>query len=276
MDFWSETLSSFVAGVGVAVVVALLALLVTERYAAARQAQAARQARNLAAAEELYSVYGQFFAAWKAWELIKRRDDSDASGDSNAQGRREILTLASEAEGAYESLIIRISLEKSLTDNDRRALWALRFALKQLRYAIRNDRGLDWWRTDGPPASARAAGFRDYQAFKSLVLRVASILVDQKRSGPPPSPAERARSLALITGTGFELTGTMRGYRYLRDTSRLGGRRAPDWVVIAILLDPSTSPARRSAEPAQGRANSPDATAGVGAADEAQGDGSRL
>ena len=59
------TLSNFVAGVGIAVVVALLAWLVTDRYAAARQAQAARQARNLAAAEELYTVYGHFFAAWK-------------------------------------------------------------------------------------------------------------------------------------------------------------------------------------------------------------------
>ncbi len=250
VDWWA-TLSNLLAGVGVAVVVAFLAWLVTDRYAAARQAQAARQARNLAAAEELYTVYGQFFAAWKAWEHFKRMDGDDADGSSHVEGRRALLTLASEAEGAYESLIIRISLERSLTDNDRRAMWALRFALKQLRYAIRNDQLLDWWRSDGPPASARAAGFRDYQAFKSLVLRVASILVDRKRSATPPSSAEQARSLALITGTGFELTGTMRGYRHLRDTSRLGGRRAPDWVVIAILLDPSTSPAHRSAVPAQ-------------------------
>ena len=169
-------------------------------------------------------MYGQFFAAWKAWEHFKRRDGDDAGGSSYEKGWRELLTLASEAEGAYESLIIRVSLERSLTDNDRRAMWALRFALKQLRYAIRNDQLLDWWRSDGPPASARAAGFRDYQAFKSLVLRVASILVDQKRSATPPSPAERARSSALITGTGFELTGTMRGYRKLRTDSRLGGR----------------------------------------------------
>jgi hypothetical protein len=251
VDFWSATLSNFVAGVGIAVVVALLAWLVTERYAAVRQAQAARQERNLAAAEELYTVYGHFFAAWKAWEHLKRRDGGDASDSSYAQRQRELLALASQAEGAYESLIIRISLEKALTDNDRRALWALRFALKQLRYAIRDDRLLDWWRSDGPPASARAAGFRDYQAFKSLVLRVASILVDRKRSATPPSPAERARSLALITGTGFELTGTMRGYRTLRDDSRLGGRRAPDWVVLAILLDPSSRPAHRTAEPAR-------------------------
>jgi hypothetical protein len=244
---WSATLSNFLAGVGVAVVVALLAWLVTDRYAAARQAQAARQARNLAAAEELYTVYGHFFAAWKAWEHFKRRDGDDAGTSSDAQGWRDLLTLASEAEGAYESLIIRISLEKSLTDNDRRAMWALRFALKQLRYAIRNDQLLEWWRSDGPPASARAAGFRDYQAFKSLVLRVASILVDRKRSATPPSPAERARSLALITGTGFELTGTMRGFRKLRNDSRLGGRRAPDWVVVALLLDPSSRPGHGSA-----------------------------
>ena len=135
-------------------------------------------------------MYGHFFAAWKAWEHFKRMDGDDAHGSSHVDGRRALLTLASEAEGAYESLIIRISLEKSLTDNDRRAMWALRFALKQLRYAIRNDQLLDWWRSDGPPASARAAGFRDYQAFKSLVLRV----------GEHPGRPEAFRDATLICG----------------------------------------------------------------------------
>ncbi len=67
MDFW-EIASNALAGCVVAGVAAFLAWRVTEGYASAQEEEQARNQRNLAAAEELYTVDGQFFAAWKAWD----------------------------------------------------------------------------------------------------------------------------------------------------------------------------------------------------------------
>lgn len=79
-------------------------------------------------------------------------------------------------------------------------------AFKELRYAIRDDRQLAWWRSDthGP-----SDGFREYRAFKILMAAVAMILTnadsdilratDRPKSGEDPLQS-RLESLSQITG----------------------------------------------------------------------------
>lgn len=195
-----EVLADIIAGSAVAVVVAAIAWFVTGRFAQRQEAAKARHQRLLAAAEELYGVYGQFFATWKAWEFARgrRRDQTSTVAD---EVRLPLLTQAAQVEGRYESVIVRVALEHHLDLPERTAMWSLRFALKELRSAIRDDSPLGWWRTDDPASPQEHAGALRYAAFKDVTAKVASILVDADTSSPLPTVADRSAALAAITAT---------------------------------------------------------------------------
>ncbi|HWM72976.1 MAG TPA: hypothetical protein VNQ53_04505 [Nocardioides sp.] len=195
-----DVLGNILAGSAVAIVVAAIAWFVTDRFTRQQEAAKARHQRLLAAAEELYSVYGQFFATWKAWEFARGRR-RDNKGTVATEIRQALLTQAAQVEGRYESLIVRVALEHRLGVADRTALWSLRFALKELRSAIRDDVPLGWWRTDDPASPQEHAGALMYSAFKDLTATVASILVDADTNSPPPTVADRSAALAAITAT---------------------------------------------------------------------------
>lgn len=195
-----EVLGNIVAGSVVAVVVAVIAWLGTGRFAQRQEAARARHQRDLAGAEELYGVYGQFFACWKAWEFARGRRPTE-KGVVQEELRQQLLEHASEVEGRYESLIVRAALEHQLGTDERMALWSLRFALKELRGAIRDDVPLGWWRTDDPSHPDVHAGAQKYSAFKGLTARVASIFVDADPRSPIPGAVERSSALGAITAT---------------------------------------------------------------------------
>lgn len=197
---WGKVAGDILAGCTVAVFVALIAWLVTDRFAQRRESSRAQHDRNLAAAEELYAVYGQFFAAWKAWEFVRGRR-RDEKGTLTPETRRELLEKAAEAEGRYESLIVRVAVEHRLSVTDRAALWSLRFALKELRKAIREDVPLGWWRTDDPTFPESHLGALKYLAFKDLTARVATIFVDAKPQARLPGAKERRQALGAVTAT---------------------------------------------------------------------------
>jgi hypothetical protein len=194
-----EVLGNIVAGSVVAVVVAVIAWLGTGRFASRQEAARARRQRDLAGAEELYGVYGQFFECWKAWAFARGRPAD--KGVVKEELRQELLEHAAKVEGRYESLIVRAALEHQLGPDARMALWSLRFALKELRGAIRDDVPLGWWRTDDPSQPDMHAGAQKYSAFKGLTARVASIFVDADPRSSIPSAAERSSALSAITAT---------------------------------------------------------------------------
>jgi hypothetical protein len=100
-----EVIGNIIAGCVVALVVAVIAWLGTDRLAR-RQADArARHERDLAAAEELYGVYGAFFATWKAWEYARGRGPTE-KGVVEDKLRHGLLEQAAQVEGRYESLIV--------------------------------------------------------------------------------------------------------------------------------------------------------------------------
>ncbi len=98
--------------------------------------------------------------------------------------------------------MVRIALEHDLTRDEQAAAWCLRFALEQLRYAVRENRPLKWWRSDFRDEPQATSGYREYLAFKSLVLRVARILVEARQPADGTSNQSRAAVFAEITGNG--------------------------------------------------------------------------
>ncbi len=200
---WGSVLESVVSGSVVAVVVAAIAWFGTGSLVRRHEERRARHQRDLAAAEELYAVYGAFFSVWKSWEFVRGRADPPAQPVAD-DVRRELLDGAAECEGRYESLLVRMTLERRLSEEQRRVLWALRFGTKELRMAIREDRPLGWWRTDDPQHPKVHAGFRKYIAFKHLTTAAAGILVDDPAGDHGlPSAADRREALAEITSTYF-------------------------------------------------------------------------
>lgn len=208
MGFWQFVAGNVLAGSVVALVVALIALFLTGRYAAQREDAQLRQARDLASAAALYRVHGQFFKAWKAWDYHSRPivPFGYAPCPPEAQRHSEILADAAAAEGDYESLVVRISLEHDLAVEEQAAMWCLRFALKQLRYAIRVNKPFHRWRGDTHGRQGLDGGFREYQAFKTLIPIVASILVEGDRGGPGADRGTRSAALREVTGSGETFT----------------------------------------------------------------------
>jgi hypothetical protein len=232
MDFWRSFVSNLAAEILAVVAAVLLALVITERYTARLAKKRASHERDLAAAEELYRVYGLFFAAWKSWEYHSRWSVKRVSPPASPDRRDQLISEAASAEGTYEAFVIRVSLEQDLSLGDRAAMCCLRIALKQLRYAIRDGEPLTWWRSGHSP---------EYEAFKMLMPRVAGILVDSNGSTSRPTREARTSAIAEITGNAdaFLRQSQFSLQSASGPTPRAAGGRVPDWVVLANLVCPS-------------------------------------
>ncbi|HEV3406725.1 MAG TPA: hypothetical protein VG364_08985 [Candidatus Dormibacteraeota bacterium] len=212
MGLGDTILANAVSGLIVAFVVAIIGVIIARWYTERREAAQARRERDLAAAAELYRVYGQFFATLKVWNahLGGTRTSSKTQVTPlvfpDAARRSELLGAAAAAEGGFEALLIRITLEHDVGRDQRAALWCLRTAYKQLRRAIRRGEPLLWWRSDIHGNGLGHDGYRAYQAFKMLT----SLVADEMLSGPgtPALPAIESRLEALrqVTGPGHEFT----------------------------------------------------------------------
>jgi len=72
-------IANAVSGLIVALVAALIGIGIAKWFTARQELTRARQQRNLAAAEELYRIYGEFFAAWKVWNAHMRSKEPPRS-----------------------------------------------------------------------------------------------------------------------------------------------------------------------------------------------------
>jgi hypothetical protein len=223
VGFWGTVGATALAGAAVAIVAVFLAWLVTDRYAAARERVQARRERDLAAAADFYQLLGNFFAAWKTWEFHSR----DRTHPVSDQRHSELVSEAAAAEGAYEAFVVRVVLEHDLSYDQKAALWCLRFALKQLRFAMRQGEPLRWWRSGSGP------GHREYQAYKELVSIVAEILTEPSQENAQSRKVDRAAALKEVTGNGGGFTDTPRFTKLFAEE-----RQKPigEWVLLAEQL----------------------------------------
>lgn len=177
---------------------ALFAVLVGNRIAVKVDTVKKARELDLGALEELYSLYGRFFAVWKAW-------NTPAAKPNQADLFRE----AAASEGRLESLFVRVACQRRLSEEDTDTLGKYRQAYQQLRNAIRDGKPLDWSSSDNPR----------YEAFKNLTAQFAVVLQPQVagiHAPRRPSPEEAANALMRITENAYESTWF--------DTARMDGQ----------------------------------------------------
>lgn len=237
MDFWQQVGAQAVAGLAVAIVAGVLAWFLGSRYSARRAEAAAAQARDLAATEELYRAYGQFFAVWKAWTFHTDTSAGRRSVPASPDRRAGLVERAGQVEALYETFVVRVTSERQLNADEEAALWALRFAFKQLRYAIVQDVALEWWRVG--PLHTHPEGAREYDAMKALMSVVSRFTAARGGSREGPSSRRAQEQLATVTGAGEELLARDDIRSRLAEPSAREvpsarrGRAGWQWVVVA-------------------------------------------
>ena len=121
-----------------------------------------RQELQLANVQQFYAAYGEFFVVWKLWN---RLDVTAAGADEK---RWELQKRAASAEATVEALLVKLSSEADLSDEQIRTLGRFRQAFQLLRESIRKGKLLEWNNSDAP----------QYVAFKSLAVEIAQILAN--------------------------------------------------------------------------------------------------
>jgi hypothetical protein len=153
---WMKTLMPLIT----AVTTILLAWFVGNRLSARWAIRQKRKELDLAAANRLYELYGEFFAISKLWNDYKRQDRTI---DLSKESRERVIERAYGAEGGIEALFVKLASEKRIHQRDTEALFKFRQAFQQLRESIREGRDLPWHRDRHP----------EYLTFKRLSCFVA-------------------------------------------------------------------------------------------------------
>jgi hypothetical protein len=139
-----------------------------------------RRESDLAAAQDLQRLYGDFFAVWKQW--------NPAAGGADEAYRRDLLRRAADGEGLLERVLVKLATERRLSASDRESLGQFRHAYKQLRYAIDKDKKLGWHFDDHP----------EYLAFKRLAAAV-TLIVHREPGRAEVGPEEAFAALREMT-----------------------------------------------------------------------------
>lgn len=154
---------------------------------------------DLDAVQKFYSTYGEFFAVWKIWSSFPH----DETGRVTAPGdqRRSLLERAAAMEGALETFLVKLAVERQLDDRAKSVLARFREGLQCLRESIERDLTLrtrasgatgQEWKAQG--GKNRTPGYA-YAALKSLAGEVALIAT----AVPHRSSDERARVASDVT-----------------------------------------------------------------------------
>jgi hypothetical protein len=228
MGFWETVGAQALAGATVAIVAAILAILVTGQYAAARARAQARRELDLAAAAELYHILGKFSAVQRTWNFHSRNTDQVSD-----ERLSELIWEAAAVESDYEVFTIRVVLEHDLSEDQKAALWCLRFPLKELRYTIRNRRPMTWWSSDIHP---RDSGYRKHVAFQGLVVFFARSLTEPSRGSTQRGKVDPEAVLRQVNGDGKEFT---HAPRFAELMAKEQQPSVDEWVLLAEQLLPA-------------------------------------
>jgi hypothetical protein len=167
---WQTEVLNALLNVIVATITLGLGWLVGQRLAVFWAIRQKRRELELAAVNEFYRLYGEFFTIWKAWAYSR----SDRVQVETPEATRwSLLERACIAEGKLEAIFVKLSSESALSDSDIEVLGSFRQAYQQLRESIRDNRDLGWWSADD----------ERYLSFKRLAYRVACIILGDGATG---------------------------------------------------------------------------------------------
>jgi hypothetical protein len=151
---------------GTALISLLLTWLVGNWITAYWTRRQKRKELDLAAATELYELYGEFIGIWKLWntlsQIIGQPDREKAYAD--------LLGRSTTMEGRFESLLLRLTSQFSWTQNDLDKLGILRQAFQFPREQMRKNAPIPWGSSE----------HRQYLAFKSTCSSVGARLVKRR------------------------------------------------------------------------------------------------
>jgi hypothetical protein len=150
---------------------------------------------DLAAMEQFYKIYGEFFAVWKLWEDAIQR---------NGGKRNELFERIAAAEAQLEALIVRISCQRALTQDEIHIIGAFRQAYQTLRKCMKHGQSLSADHGWNASNAAPYAAFKGLAASVAVLLRPEQISVWKMPSAPTQSALMAAQSLRALTSNAYE------------------------------------------------------------------------
>ena len=163
MDTLVDALGVFAqSDLGIAVCSLLLTGLVGNWIAVLWARRQKRRELDLAAATELYELYGEFLAIWKAWNAMLEHRTLGAGQEPP----KDLLARSTKIEGRFESLLLRITSQQTFRPEDLADLGMLRQAFKFPRRQILEGIPIPWGCSEHP----------QYLAFKSTCSAVGARL----------------------------------------------------------------------------------------------------
>jgi hypothetical protein len=187
----------------IAVVTVLLGAVVGGRITTRWELAKKRREIDLAAADTFYNLHGEFYGLWRQWAAALGNRFSTLDRQSH---RFALFARACDAQARVEALVVKLAVERVLSDDERALLGCYRQAYRTLMrcleadrtvgVGIRDERGhivdFDDW---------TAADVASYQAFKELTAAVGAIV---GRAGRSPAAEHSRESLRIITDNVFE------------------------------------------------------------------------
>ena len=150
---------------------------------------------DLAAMEQFYRIYGEFFAVWTLWEDAIQQDSGK---------RNELFERIATAEAQLEALIVRISCQRALTKDEIHVTGAFRQAYQTLRKCMKHGQSLSvdhgWNASNAPPYAA----FKGLAASVAVMLRPKQIGVWHMPSVSAQTAQAAAESLRALTSNAYE------------------------------------------------------------------------
>jgi hypothetical protein len=200
-DFWNAlniATAKAIPTLGVALLTLILGWVVGTGITSRWESVKKRRALELEALANFYCLYGEFFAVWKLWSVRKKNASHLVGHERDPKAEWDILRRAADVEGGLESIMVRLTQERTLSKQQLRDLACFREAYQCLREAIRSDVELRWWNQPH-----RDEGFAQYCAFKRLASTVASLLSAEShrlfRKPVAPTAADAMQNLAEST-----------------------------------------------------------------------------
>lgn len=187
---WQQEVVKAIPSILVAVVTLSLGWLVGQRLTVYWAIRQKRRELELAALTEFYRLYGEFFTVWKLWAYCQNSNLDLALPDFT---RWELLKRASTSEGALESLLVKLSSERELVDEDVEILGRFRQGYQRLRESIRDNRNIGWSQQNHP----------EYLTFKRLAYLVSCIILSDVSPGHT-ADNRIVNALEVITSNAWE------------------------------------------------------------------------
>jgi hypothetical protein len=151
-----------------------------------------RREQALAATNDFYRLYGEFFAVWKLWDHWLRQSTSEDC--LVAERGWKLLERAIAAEASMETMMVKLASERTLSRVDLALLGRFRQAFQLLRETMRERVPLNWLSSE----------HSEYLAFKELAVSVSRTVSTVDLSRQLPSEKQGRAALKVITSNRWE------------------------------------------------------------------------